>query len=98
MYQQARRGRMYPMRTVSAQSSNDSLKTQSRTVVFLALLLFALSGLISGFAVGAFVHPKGGSISNPGPNTGTGKPVTQATSTPTLQPTPHPRKLGYPVI
>lgn len=96
MYQQARRRQLYPMRTLPAQSPSVSI--QSRTVIFFALFFFAVSGLISGFAVGAFVHPKGGSTSNSGPNTGTGKPVTQVTSTPTSRPKSHPVMLGYPVI
>jgi hypothetical protein len=35
-----------------------SVGTQTRNAVFVALILFALAGLISGFSVGAFVHPK----------------------------------------
>ena len=59
-----------------------------------AILLFALAGLISGFAVGAFVHPKNGGING----TGTGiTPVTQGTQATTSAPI-HPVRLGDPVI
>ena len=45
------------MQTVSSQYPNN-VHLQTRKVAITAILLFALSGLISGFAVGAFVHPK----------------------------------------
>jgi hypothetical protein len=44
------------MQTVSSQYPNN-VNLQSRKIAVTAILLFALSGLISGFAVGAFVHP-----------------------------------------
>jgi hypothetical protein len=45
------------MQTLSGRRSN-GLSPQSRRIATIAILLFALSGLISGFAVGAFVRPK----------------------------------------
>jgi hypothetical protein len=51
------------MQTLSSQHPKN-LNQQTRKIAFFAILLFAFSGLISGFAVGAFVHSK--------PKTGTG--------------------------
>lgn len=45
------------MQTLTGQRSTNSLSSQSRTVAMLAILLFAFAGLISGFAIGAFVRP-----------------------------------------
>jgi hypothetical protein len=76
----------------------EKLGTQSRTVVFIALGLFALSGLISGFAIGAFVRPHKSQQMTTAPHTLT--PIIAA-QTPTPTPTLHsqqPQKLGWPVI
>ena len=70
------------MQTVSSQQPNN-VNQQTRKIAVVAILLFALSGLISGFAVGAFVHPK----AQKGMGTGTGNtgskttPIAHATST-----------------
>jgi hypothetical protein len=70
---------------------------QSRTIAIVAVVLFALSGLISGFSIGAFIHPKLTS-------TGTGTSATQppiAQQTPVTGKTPHPQRpfvLGEPEI
>jgi hypothetical protein len=61
------------MQTASSQYPNN-VNQQTRKVAVIAILLFALSGLISGFAVGAFVHPKA--------RTGTGTGTTGSKSTP----------------
>jgi hypothetical protein len=61
------------MQTVSSQYPNN-LNQQTHKVAVIAILLFALSGLISGFAVGAFVHPKS--------QTGTGNGTTGTKTTP----------------
>ena len=45
------------MQTVSSQYPNN-INHQTHRVAVIAILFFALSGLISGFAIGAFVHPK----------------------------------------
>ncbi|HJT57971.1 MAG TPA: hypothetical protein VJ761_15820 [Ktedonobacteraceae bacterium] len=84
------------MQTLANRSPN-SIRSQTRTIAFFAVLLFALSGLISGFAVGAFIHPK------TAPTTGlsgsnTNAPVTQKSQTPDSKTTTQATKLGYPVI
>ena len=83
------------MQTLSSQHPNN-LNPQTRNIAVVAILLFAFSGLISGFAVGAFVHSKS--------KTGTGTtstgskitPITQ-TKTPSTVPTQTPQKLGDPI-
>ena len=73
------------------------ISPQSRTIAIVAVVLFAFSGLISGFSVGAFIHPKLSS-------TGTGASATQppiAQQTPVTGKTPHPQHpfvLGEPQI
>ena len=62
------------MQTLSGQSPK-GLSQQSRKIAVLAVLLFALSGLISGFAVGAFVRPR----------IGTGTTTTGSGTTPGAQ-------------
>src|SRR5437762_616351 len=70
------------MQTVSSQYPH-KVNQQTHKVAVIAILLFALSGLISGFAVGAFVHPK----SQTGAGTGNGTtgsvktPIVHATHT-----------------
>ena len=66
------------MQTVSSQYPNN-VNLQTRKVAVTAILLFALSGLISGFAVGAFVHPKS--------QTGTGNGTTGSVKTPIVHAT-----------
>ncbi len=66
------------MQSLSGQSPN-GLSQQSRKIAVFAVLLFALSGLISGFAVGAFVRPRIGSgTTSPGSGT---TPGAQSTKT-----------------
>jgi hypothetical protein len=74
------------MQTVVNQSSN-TVSSQTRGIAIFAVLLFAISGLISGFAVGAFIHPKTASTTG---NSGsyTKPPVVQKTQTPVLTRTP----------
>jgi hypothetical protein len=76
------------MQTLSGRRSN-GLSPQSRRIATFAVILFALSGLISGFAVGAFVRPKhGGTANNHGGN-GVAPIVQQTkTATPVAQPLP----------
>jgi hypothetical protein len=65
------------MQTLSSQHPNN-LNPQTRKIAVIAILLFALSGLISGFAVGAFGHSKA--------KTGTGTvPVTGIRITPVVR-------------
>ena len=85
------------MQTLTGQRQTNALSSQSRTIAILAILLFALAGLISGFAFGAFVRPNhpqqvsdSNSVVNP-PSQG------QTKSTPTTAHT-RPGFLGEPVI
>lgn len=90
------RERVYRMQTFYGQGSN-SLNQQSPKVALIAILLFAFSGLISGFAVGAFVHHKTGTTHNN--NTGTGiTPIAQNTGTPVSTTAPEVVWLGEPKI
>ncbi len=76
------------MQTLSGRRSN-GLGPQSRRMATFAIILFALSGLISGFAVGAFVRPKVGGTGN---NNGTGiTRIVQQTKTATPAATPRPQ-------
>ena len=86
------------MQTLSSQQPNN-INQQTRKVAVVAILLFALSGLISGFAVGAFVHPKqtGAGTGNSTEGSGT-KPISHATQTAATGLTHTPEELGYPVI
>ena len=80
------------MQMLSGQSPK-GLSQQSRKIAVFAVLLFALSGLISGFAVGAFVRPRiGPGTTSPGSGTTSG---TQSSKT--SQPTAN-IILDYPVI
>jgi hypothetical protein len=84
------------MQTVANQSPNTA-SSQMRGIAFFAVLLFALAGLISGFAVGAFIHPKTASTTgNSGSNTK--PPVVQKTQPPVSSVTIQPIRLGFPVI
>jgi hypothetical protein len=74
-----------------------SVGTQTRNVVLIALVFFALAGLISGFTVGAFLHShQTGQIKLPSQasNTQT-KPQQTVTTAPSSA---HPLPLGDPVI
>jgi hypothetical protein len=82
------------MQTLSGRRSN-SLSPQSRRIAVFAILLFALSGLISGFAVGAFVRPKIGGLGTNGGN-GTTSITQQKTATPVS--TVKPEQMYYPVV
>lgn len=46
--------------------SSTNVSPHTRKIALITILLFALSGLISGFAVGAFVRPKFGVTTNTG--------------------------------
>jgi hypothetical protein len=81
------------MQTLSRQSPG-GISQQSRKIAVYAILLFALSGLISGFAVGAFVRPRIGPAT-----TSTGSGTTPgAQSTKTSQSTTEHINLDFPVI
>ncbi len=85
------------MQTVSSHHPNNVYQ-QTRKIAIVAIILFALSGLICGFAVGAFVHPKtqtGTGTANTGSKT---TPITHTTHTPSTAQTQTPQELGFPVI
>jgi hypothetical protein len=87
------------MQTASSQHPNN-FNQQTRKIAIIAILLFALSGLISGFAVGAFVHPK----AETGTGAGTGAtdsgttPIAHLTRTPVSTTTAEHINLDLPVI
>lgn len=83
------------MQTLSSQPPNH-ISQQTRKIAVFAILLFALSGLISGFAVGAFVHSQRGVGTTPA---GSGlTPVGQITKTPASTTGTENVNLGYPEI
>jgi hypothetical protein len=86
------------MQTLSSQHPNN-LNPQTRKIAVIAILLFALSGLISGFAVGAFGHSKAKTVTGTAPNTGTRTtPVVRLTHTPVPTTTTEHVNLDLPVI
>ena len=102
MYEDMRRERFLRMQTLTRPSfsptSTSSRDSQARTIAVIAVMLFALSGLITGFAFGAFVHFAPPKTSNP--TTGTTSIVqksgdTTPTATKIVQPAV---PLGWPEI
>jgi hypothetical protein len=86
------------MQIPSDQRSINNLSSQSRTIAVVAMLLFAFAGLISGFAVGAFIRA-GHSVQPSGQTRLPTPPPTNKLTTPTNTPhTQHPLPLGYPKI
>ena len=98
MYESVRRKRQLRIQSLPGAATSNPLSSQSRTIVFFAIFLFALAGLISGFSVGAFVRPNlalpAFSSSQSVTRQTAGQSQT-ATHTPT---TTHFVKLGWPVI
>ncbi|MGH2495525.1 MAG: hypothetical protein ACRDIV_12555 [Ktedonobacteraceae bacterium] len=84
------------MQTLSSRRSS-GLSPQTRRIATFAIILFALSGLISGFAVGAFVRPKHGGTSN-SPSVNSITPIVQQTKTATPVATVQPVQLPFPTI
>lgn len=86
------------MQTLTGQRPGNNVSTQSRTIAIFAIFLFAFAGLISGFAVGAFVHsnqtPQTTNINNVITPPSQGK---NRTPTPTTT-SSLPELLGEPVI
>ncbi|HEV2582245.1 MAG TPA: hypothetical protein VGT44_15430 [Ktedonobacteraceae bacterium] len=72
------------------------MSQQARRIATFAIILFGLSGLISGFAVGAFVHPKLPGGTGGGGN-GTPTTIARSTSTRTTT-TPENVPVGEPLI
>ena len=86
------------MQSLSRQRASNNSNNQSPTIAFIAIFLFALAGLISGFSVGAFVHP---TSSRPGNSIGTITPPPSTNQSQTATRTPpsqHPLKIDEPVI
>ena len=81
------------MQTLSNQRSN-GLSPQTRRIAVFAIILFAMSGLISGFAMGAFVRPKIGGLNNNGNNSAS---ITQQ-KTANPGPVVRPQKMYYPKV
>src|SRR2546430_1975315 len=98
MYEGFRRERQLRIQSLSRPQPTNTLSSQSRTIAFFAIFLFALAGLISGFSVGAFVRPN---LALPAlsSNQSATRPITGELQTATHTP-PIPRfaKLGWPVI
>jgi len=88
-------GRVDYMKNIVAPGATQGGSSRSRAIAVTAMILFALSGLISGMTVAAFYPPKfaRSSSSNQGNN-----PAAQKTVTSTPPTTTHPVPLGYPVI
>lgn len=85
------------MSSVSRQPSTNSINSQPRGIIVTAIIMFALVGLLSGFAVGAFVRPGHGSPVNV-PNQAGTTPSTHKTHTPTAPATEHPTTITEPKI
>jgi hypothetical protein len=87
------------MQTVASQYPNN-INQQTRKIAVVAIILFALSGLISGFAVGAFVHPKSQTRTGMGNGTSGSKttPIAHATHTTVPTTTVEHINLDLPVI
>jgi hypothetical protein len=86
----------YRMQTLYRKNPT-KLSSQTRKIAIGTILLFALSGLISGFAVGAFVRLRPATDTTH--NTGSGTvPVVQITKTPATPATPENVNLDEPVI
>ena len=83
------------MQTVYGQSSS-KLNPQTRKIATIAIVLFALSGLISGFAVGAFVHRRPATVTTHKTSSGS-KSVVRITP-PVITRTPEVVTLGEPQI
>ncbi len=83
---------------ISQPQPSKSGATQAQTIIITAISLFALSGLMVGFAFGAFVRPKG---ETPPSNTQNHNiPVISQKNIPTPSPTPQaqPPSLGCPDV
>jgi hypothetical protein len=85
------------MQSVSRQPHSDVVQPQTRGIAVMAIILFALAGLLSGFAVGAFVRPGQHSQVNLPSQPGT-TPSTQKTHAPTAPVTDHPTTINEPTI
>lgn len=71
-------------------------RAQSSSVLMIALTLFALAGLMIGFAVGVFTHQK--SAQTDTTNKGTSMPVVSQKATPQQSPVAQALPLGFPAL
>ena len=85
------------MQTVYNQSSS-KLNPQTRKIATIAIVLFALSGLISGFAVGAFVRHKPATVTTHNTGSGSQSIVRVTQPPPVITRTPEVVTLGEPQI
>ena len=85
------------MQTLTGQRPANTGSSQSRTIAVLAIFLFAFAGLISGFAIGAFVHPNQSQQANNATNV-INPPTQGKTQSPTPTTRTRPELLGEPVI
>lgn len=90
------RGKQQGMQTLSGRGPG-GLSAQSRRIAIMAILLFGLSGLISGFAVGAFIHPKAATTTGTTGPGGVSSPASQTTKT-SNSPKVNPIEIGFPVF
>ena len=84
------------MQTVTRPSSTSGLSSQSRIIAVIAILLFAFSGLLSGFAVGTLIRPTPARTSTP--NSVATTEAHKSSPSPTPTPAQDPVKLGWPVV
>ncbi len=75
-------------------NTTPSQKKRSQTIIFTALALFALSGLMIGFVVGIFTHIQSGNASKANHNTSSGVVIHQQNPTQTV--TIQPMQMGCP--
>lgn len=85
------------MQTLSGRSPG-GLSAQSRRIAIMAIVLFGLSGLISGFAVGAFIHPKAANTTGTNNIGGATTPVSQTTKSSTTSTSTENVKVGLPIL
>ncbi len=103
IFEESHRGQHNKMQTITRErttgaGSANHASSPSQSIAIVAIILFALSGLISGFAIGAFIHPPKSSLT--GANTsGTTPPIAeQSPVTTRVSHTPKTVPLGWPVI
>ncbi|GAC1387347.1 MAG: hypothetical protein NVS4B7_13370 [Ktedonobacteraceae bacterium] len=85
------------MQTLSGQGPANNLNSQSRTIAVIAIILFALAGLLSGFAIGAFIRPAQQQANNADKTLTPSQQGQDNTST-TKKHSAGPVFLGYPVV
>ncbi len=96
-----RKERFLRMQTLTKPSysptHNNTGDSQALRVAVLAVILFALSGLITGFAFGAFVHFSPARTTSSPTSINTSQQKTGSGTTPTTVPKINPKPLGVPL-